>query len=49
MPLVLLLLSLIAFGAARFALPAFPALALLAAIGVETLWQHRANWLAVKS
>jgi hypothetical protein len=34
-PIVLLLLSLYSFGASRFALPAFPALAILASLGIK--------------
>lgn len=36
-PMILLLVTLVTFGAARFALPAFPALALLASVGVQII------------
>jgi hypothetical protein len=48
-PLALLSLSLLTFGAARFALPAFPALTILASLGVGALGkqfaptQHKLN------
>ena len=46
--IIVLLLSLVAFGAARFALPGFPASAIFVSIGIETII-HRSKKLFQKS
>ncbi len=43
-PLALFVPSLVIFGATRFALPSFPELAILAALGITQLWE-RLKWV----
>lgn len=42
--IILLFLSLATFGAARLALPAFPALAIFASVGLETILRGGTDW-----